>query len=230
MNTASMPRRKVSGTKDNIPIRYGLEAWYRFNRGITNTGNCSAWADFSGNQRPLLQATAANQPAIRPNGSIAFDGVASFMQATFTLIQPCTIYLLMAQPGWTSGKIMLDGSTGTAKLTQSSGTQGIVANAGSALSAGTAIGIGTYGVVAVVFNGANSVYQSAGGGPSVTITGDAGTGNPGGITIGADRSAANFARVNFREIAVYSQAHDATTRLNMLRYMGRIYSSVGGVM
>lgn len=226
MNSA----RTVKGNSDNIPVRYGLAAWYRYRRGITNVSGCSSWADMSGNSRPLLQATAANQPSIMSTGELLFDGTNDYLQATFTLIQPCTIYLLFRQPTWTSGDVIFDGATGTVKATQSSGTQGIVANAGSALSAGTAIGLDSYGVLSTVFNGTGSVYQSAGGGPSVTITGDAGAGNPGGITLGATQAPGNYANIGVREMAVYSVAHDAPTRLNILRYLSKIASSVGGVM
>ncbi len=231
MNTATMPRRAVKGANDNIPYRVNLAAWYRFHRGITNTsGRVSSWADMSGNSRPLIQATAAARPTLMSTGEIVFNGVDQALGAAFTLAQPATIYMLFRQITWTSGDIILDGSTGTAKLTQSSGTQGIVADAGSALAAGTAIGLGlNYGVLCVVFNGTSSVYQSAGGGPSVTITGDAGAGTPGGITLGSDRSAGNFANIGVRELAVYSRAHDAPTRLQVLRYMGKQSASVGGV-
>ena len=160
-----------------------------------------------------------------------FDGSNDTVTAAFTLVQPFTVYMLFRQITWTSGRIIVDGSTGTTKITQSSGTQGLVANAGSSLAAGTAIGLGlSYGVLAAVFNGTSSVYQSAGGGPSVTITGDAGAGNPGGITLGSDRSGANNANIGVRELVVYSSAHDAQTRLGVLRYLARLASSVGGVM
>lgn len=226
MNTT----RVVKGSNDNVPVRVSLAAWYRFRRGITNASGCSNWADMSGNSRPLLQATASKRPTLLSTGELVFDGSSMTMAAAFTLPQPCTIYMLFRQIGWTSGNIILDGNTGTAKVTQSSGTQGLVANAGSALSAGTAIGINSYGVLCVIFNGTSSVYQSAGGGPSVTVTGDAGSNTPGGITIGSDRSGTNPANIGVREVAVYSAAHDATTRLGMLRYFAKIASSVGGVM
>ncbi len=226
-----MPRRVVKGANDNVPIRVSLAAWYRFRRGITNASGCSVWYDYSGNQNPLLQATASLRPAILSSGELLFNGTSHTMAAAFTLVQPFTVYLLFRQVTWTSGDIILDGNTGTTKVTQSSGTQGLVANAGSALSAGTAIGLGTnYGCLCTVFNGTSSVYQSAGGGPSVTITGDAGAGNPGGITLGSDRSGTNPANIGVREMVVYSAAHDAITRLAMLRYLGRLASTVGGVM
>lgn len=228
--TAVAARRVIKGVIDTIPVGVNLAAWYRYRRGMTNQSGCSAWADYSGNGRNLLQATASLRPAILSDGTLLFDGVSHTMAAAFTLAQPYSLYILFSQPTWTSGDIILDGNTGTAKLTQSSGTQGIVANAGSSLSAGTAIGLNSYGVAGMVINGASSVYQSAGGGPSVTITGDAGANTPGGLTLGSDRSGTNPANIAVREIAIFTGAHDATTRLRLLRYLAHLGASVGGVM
>lgn len=228
--TIATAARSIKGTNDMVPIRVNLAAWYRFRRGLTNQSGCSSWADMSGNSRPLLQATASLRPALLASGELVFDGASHTMAAAFTLAQPCTIYMLFRQITWTSGDIILDGNTGTAKLTQSSGTQGIVANAGSALSAGTAIGLNSYGISCVVWNSTTSVYQSAGGGPSVTITGDANTNTPGGITVGSDRSGTNPANIGVREVCVFTGAHDATTRLSIIRYLGRVAGTVGGIM
>ncbi len=213
----------VGGSKRNIPVRVNLAAWYRFNNGITNQSGASVWADSSGNSRPLLQATAALRPRIFSSGAIITDGTNDYMQAAFTLIQPFTVYMLFRQSTWVSGGFVFDGATGTTKVTQASSSPQLTMDGGSALTANAAAVIGSAGVssvMACVFNGANSVFQVAGGGPSVTVTGDAGAGNPGGITIGASRSPGNYGNIVYREIAIYSQAHDATTRLRILRYLG----------
>jgi hypothetical protein len=220
----------VMGTKQNIPVRVNLAAWYRFRHAITNQSGCSVWADYSGNSRPLLQATAANRPALLSTGELVFDGATSFMQATFTLIQPLTVYILFRQITSASGRIIFDGVTANCRLSQST-ANAVTISAGSSLADNTTIPVSStqYGVAACVFNGASSVLQTAGGGPSVTITGNANTNNPGGITVGADRSGANFSNIGVREIAVYTGAHDATTRLGLLRYMAGVNASVGGV-
>jgi hypothetical protein len=49
-----------------------LEAWYRFNTGITlNGSDVSAWADSSSNSFNMVQATASEQPAYN-SGNIEF--------------------------------------------------------------------------------------------------------------------------------------------------------------
>ena len=50
----------------------GLEAWYKFNTGITlNGSDVSAWADSSSNSFDMVQATATEQPAYN-SGAIDF--------------------------------------------------------------------------------------------------------------------------------------------------------------
>lgn len=55
----------------------GLEAWYKFQTGITlNGSDVSAWADSSSNSFDMVQATASEQPAYN-SGAIDFDASAS---------------------------------------------------------------------------------------------------------------------------------------------------------
>ena len=55
----------------------GLEAWYKFQTGITLNGtDVSAWADSSSNSFDMVQATASEQPAYN-SGAIDFDASAT---------------------------------------------------------------------------------------------------------------------------------------------------------
>ena len=55
----------------------GLEAWYKFQTGITLNGtDVSAWADSSENSFDMVQATASEQPAYN-SGDIDFDASAT---------------------------------------------------------------------------------------------------------------------------------------------------------
>jgi len=55
----------------------GLEAWYKFQTGITlNGSDVSAWADSSTNSFNMLQSTASEQPAYN-SGNIEFDSSAT---------------------------------------------------------------------------------------------------------------------------------------------------------
>ena len=225
--TASRIRK--GSTRNNIPTRVNLAAWYRFHLGITNvSGKCSSWYDYSGNQRPLLQATASARPTINSDGSLTFDGVSQYLQAAFTLAQPFTIYAALRQLAWTSTNVLLAGYAASIALTQKTASPGIAASAGTDLTVSNTIPVGVNGVLCFVGNSTSSVYQAGGGAASVTTTGDANTNGPGGLTLGASASPGNYANVRFFEVAVFSAAHDANTRLQILRYMARI-AQVGGV-
>lgn len=226
--TVMAPSRRVSH-KATLAQRVSLAAWYRYRIGITNiNGACSSWADQSGNMRPLLQSTAANRPTVNSDGSLTFDGSASYMQATFTLAQPFTIYLAFKPISWTLNDVILDGVTASTTLTQSATTPGITAAAGSNLTANTTIAVGSKGVCCFVGNGTSSRYQAAGGAASVTVTGDAGSNDPGGLTLGASQTPTGYANIQVYELIAYSVAHDATTRLQVMRYLGRV-AQVGGI-
>lgn len=214
---------------DNIPIRTNLAAWYRYHVGITNVGGfCSSWYDNSGNQRPLLQASASARPTINSDGSLSFDGSNDFMQATFTLIQPMTVYLAFMPLSDTNNDVLFDGVTGTTTLSQDTNASTYDINAGSALAYSGTILANTKAVIAVVFNGTAARVQAGNGAASITSSGDAGANNAGGITLGASQAPGSFANIRVYELAVFSVAHDATTRLRMLRYMARV-AQVGGV-
>ena len=59
-----------------------LEAWYKFQTGITlNGSDVSAWADSSTNSFNMVQATASKQPAYN-SGNIDFDASASQILST----------------------------------------------------------------------------------------------------------------------------------------------------
>lgn len=220
---------KRGAMRHGLNVRVNMAAWYRYRIGITNiSGACSSWADQSGNMRPLVQASSTLQPLVRSDGALVFDGVNDYLQAAFTLVQPFSVYLAFNQITWTSGDAIFDGVTAATKVTQAGSSPGLAANAGSALSTDTTIGVNTNGVIAFVANSTSSVYQAAGGAASVTTTGDAGANNAGGITLGALQAPSNYGNIAVYEMIVYSVAHDATTRLQIMRYLGRI-AQVGGI-
>jgi hypothetical protein len=65
----------------------GLEAWYKYQSGITlNGSDVSAWADSSENSFDMVQDTASEQPAYN-SGAIDFDASASQSLQTGTDIE-----------------------------------------------------------------------------------------------------------------------------------------------
>ena len=205
------------------PVPANLAAWFRFGVGITVTGaGVSTWADQSGNGRDLLQGTDTNRPALQTDGSILFDGVDNFLQTGgFTLDQPETFYLLCNQITWTNNDTFCDGVGGASAILQSSVSPNVVAAAGTA-SAEIATTLGAYQVFTAVFNGASGSLQVNNSAGTVE---NLGTGNAGGLTLGATRAPGNFANIRVKEVILYSAAHNAATRSRVIRYL----SQVGGV-
>lgn len=227
--TLGRTSKRQASMRPNLNVRVNLAAWYRYRIGVTNiSGGCSSWADQSGNMNALLQGTAANRPTVRSDGALVFDGIAQYLQATFTLSQPLSIYLAFNQLSWTVGDAIFDGATAAVKLTQATASPGLAANAASALTTDTTIGVNQNGVIAFVANSTSSVYQAAGGAASVITSGDAGTNNAGGLTLGALQAPSNYGNIAVYEMIAYSVAHDAPTRLQIMRYLGRI-AQVGGI-
>lgn len=194
-------------------------AWYRFGVGLTVAGGLvSRWDDFSGNKRPLLQATGANQPAADGKGGITCDGSATFMQAAFTLANGCTIGYLLNQVAWTSGNVIADGGTSGAgvngALVQTSGSPQLNLNCGSAACPATGAVIGKWITVIAVCNTTSSFLFTE----QVSATaGSAGSNALGGITLGASADGSTkFGNCGFREVVVFNSVFD-DTRIRTLR-------------
>lgn len=195
-------------------------AWYRFGQGITMAPAVSQWADQSGNGRHFAQASASAQPSLQADRSILLDGVAQYLiTSAFTLPQPATAYLLFKQVTFTAGDRIFDLNIGgtTATCTQNPSTPGIRFNAGVALdSAGLALD--TYGVMAVVLNGANSAIQIN----NVLVSGDAGANNPTGFVLGATQTPGNFGNIQVKEALLFGAAHSASQRAAVVNYLSRV--------
>lgn len=200
-------------------------AWFRYGVGITVTGaGVSQWSDQSGNARPLLQATDTNRPALQADNSILFDGVDNFLKTdTFTLDQPCTLYLLAKQATWTINDVLAAGfTTATGRIWQRTATPTIALFSGSATASNANLAVDTYGAIAAVFNGASSVLQVN---MTTPTTGDAGAANLAGLTLGADGAPASYGNVQVKEFMAFAAAHDANQRAAVIAYL----RSVGGV-
>ena len=213
---------KQDGTVHASPITPA--AWYRSGTGFTTATGVSAWADQSGNSRTLAQATGTKQPLQQSDGSLLFDGSDDFLQATFTLNQPCTFYLLFKQITWTSfDRVMDAGAATVTDLFQGGGAApGLRCNAGSTFGLDSSVPMGTYEVVTVVFNGASSIMQVN---QTSQTAAAGGANNPGGITLAADVSGTSNGNVQIREVMIAASAHDQATRNRIAAYM----MALGGV-
>ena len=198
-----------------------LELWCKWNQGITVTGSgVSQWDDQSGNGNHLKQATDGNRPAKQSDGSILFDGVDNFLKAdAFTLNQPTTVYLLGKQVTWTDQDYIYDGNTllgGSCR--QLTATPNIRQHAGVLSGNNTDWVLDTDAVVTSVFNSTSSLLQVNN---ETAITGDAGTNNMGGFTLGVRGDLiSGWSNIQVKEVIIYSVAHDANTRTKVVNYLG----------
>lgn len=201
------------------PIREGMAAWYRKGRGITAVaGAVSAWADASGMNHNLVQASTSAQPTAQDDGSVLFDGIAHYLESSFALTQPETVYMMFKQVTWTLNDYVMDGfGANTARVGQEVGTPKLQLYAGSFAAANGDLAVDTYGAVAIVFNGASSLIQVN---ENAATTGDAGAANMGGIVLGAlGNGLSGFSNIQVKEVIVYSGAHDAGQRARNIAYL-----------
>lgn len=115
--------------------------------------------------------------------TVLYDGSSQVLAsgAIAAMVQPCVISIIIKHITWTANDRWFDGYIyNSARITQAVSSPNIRAYAG--LSSGTlSVPLDTWGVLTVIFNGANSWLQWNDGTP---VEGNFGAGNPGGIRIG----------------------------------------------
>ena len=182
-----------------IPSRKpNLEAWYRYNSGLTVTGSgISQWDDISGKDRHATQSTDASRPNKEADGSALCDGVDDFLDGGIvTISQPHTVYALVKLITWTASDVIIGFGGGTNRFIYQAGVSPQIQ-----LNNGTLLGsisptLGGYNIICAVSNGASSVLQLDNGTP---VTGDAGASAIGRIVIGSNNLVGNFAHAQYKE-------------------------------
>jgi hypothetical protein len=143
----------------------------------------------------LLQATGTKQPLWVTPGTIRFDGVDNFLKsAAFTWNQPEFIYILFKQITWTSIDRIFDGNAnngGSLYQFVSSPNLRFYAGGATALPEGGEpnFALNTWGIARVLFNGADSKFIIDNNTP---VTGNPGTNNMGGLTLGKIGTSENY--------------------------------------
>jgi len=213
-------------------------AWYDSKDLTTITkdgGNLvSLWKDklLSGNN--VAQATALKQPIWSADGLLfdgLLDGNGDFLRGSFTLNQPEFIYLVFQQKTWHSSGAIIDGFANYSGLLHQTGfTEFFKPYANTYGPSCPYVGNadGTTGgylnktlLTKVLFNGANSSIKLNG---SFAQTGDFGTKNMAGLTIGAN-SGSDRANVLIKEIIIRKTADDSSTQLQIYNYLKNKYKT-----
>lgn len=164
----------------------------------TFTNGATFVSSGTGETYTLTNTAIATPAAIISSPFIITNGVAHFMQAAYAGVQPRSLDFVLMPPMWTIGKYVADGTTAnTLGLAKTTSTPRLSINAGSAAAENAGAALRAKHVVQIILNGASSSIRVDGG---VATTGNAGAGNPGGITIGADGAGLNFGAMWFQEI------------------------------
>lgn len=200
-------------------------AWYQFGTSITNSTTFT-WGDCSGNGRNLT-ATGAARPTINTDGSIQFDGVADVLAVSFAIVAPATAYIFFRQDSWTAGEVVFDGAPAAsiAALIQAGTTPALVIGTGATTIGPSLVpSIGAYCAMMVRWGTSNTVpsaqqtmiYPRTYDG----ISGTSGVTSIGGVTLGADGSAAaSFANVSIKEFMIFPLAHVGSMHRRVMRYL-----------
>jgi hypothetical protein len=182
--------------------------------------------DKSTNHRNIEQSTVANYPAylssyINSKDVIWFDGVSDRLKTTFALAQPLTIFLLAKVRNTVEGySYILDGGTDDhCALYRGSLSRNVSPYAGTTPGAIT-ISDDNIHVIDTTFNGASSAIGLDGG---TQITGNAGTSDPSGLTLGSSGGTGSFfSPLNLIAIIGYNKVLSTTERKNVVNYLKKL--------
>ena len=212
-------------------------AWFRADSGVDTkpSGNVELWTDGFGTGSDLAQTTNSDRPlfvASDPNFNnkpvIRFDGVSEFMATpafSADLSQPNTMFVVCRMIDLDSGiKYLVDGIELTKRhlfnVHIDSGRPWS-AFAGAELK-GSNADTNTH-IHAIRFNTTNSGYYLGGG--SVDASGDIGSFDLSGLTVGSNFANSNFTNVDVAEIILYDKLVSDSEMNQIGRYLGNRYAS-----
>lgn len=207
-----------------LPISMVPAAWYDASRSsAADAAAISSFYDYSGNARHAVQASGTLQPQIKvaiQNGlRIArFDGVDDYLKVVFTLPRPVTTFTVaMLRTSPADNAAFLDGGSFQTMAH-------FAPTVGSPLRmyAGATLSIGTTDTTA--FHRYCSVWNSASSSGQIddvaAVTGDAGSGTPGGVTLGMGGSGTNWpGAYDIGEVIVVPRVCTASEILSTLAYL-----------
>jgi len=196
-------------------------AWYDYMENVTTSGSdVTEWGDKTGNGNNL---TSASQPPELTDTGILFNGTDEELSSgAKTLNQPEFIYMVFKQVTWALNDYVFDGRTTiSGALTQDATSGEIKAAAGSFSAANSNLPINTYGIVRVLFNGALSKLVVN---DTTPITGDFGSANMSGFTLGRRGQSTRFSNIEVKEIIIRKTADTEPDETAIYNYLKNKYS------
>lgn len=147
-------------------------------RDLSARGNHLRCTNFGG----VTYIGGASRPTAR-DGYLEFDGVNDQLLASFASTAIFTRVSRIRQTTWTNGDRIFGGrSAQQGELMQTGSSPRVSMYSGTFLSALTQVTLGNWHTVTETFNGASSTIHVNG---VLASSGNVGSGNPGGITVGA---------------------------------------------
>jgi hypothetical protein len=186
---------------------------------VKDGGNLVAdWQDILLSGHDLEQATGSRKPLWTTDG-VVFDASTStdhMKTATFTLVQPTFIYMVVKNVTWISSGYWFDGFTADGGYVYNSGT-----TPSNRVSAGSpsdvfSVSVGTVHIIRVLFNGASSKIIVDNDTP---ITGNWGTGTMDGLTLGNASGFYAPGAVTYQEIIVRNISDSSGDEADIYTYL-----------
>lgn len=213
-----------------LPVTLGLMMHLQAQRilGLVNGSPVSTWLDQSGNNFHATQATASFQPIFTTNALnglavVSFDGVNDYLVSSLARTQPYSVFIVgKTAPGGVN-QYYLDGANGN---------EGVVSNVSVANRVGMYAGVvldrpsidGDYQIIYASFNGASSTIVRN----SVATTGNAGTQNTSGTTIGRYAGGGYSLHGDIAEMCIYNRVLTSAEQLAVEEYLSMLYGIVLG--
>jgi hypothetical protein len=202
---------RPSSTWINVPADLsdgGTKFLLDYTLGVTQVANLvSSWADMLGGGVALVEAHDTEKPTLDLDGSldadgilddgIIFDGVDNRLSASFAWVQPEMVYIVMKVLSWTINDILFDGGvshSGKSYQTTATPTHSIAAGIPACPISYT---LNKWIIVRAYFSGVNSYHILNNAAP---VTGNAGTIDMAGFTLGSRFQATNWGNVKVKGV------------------------------
>ena len=187
------------------------------------SGYLTVWADYlgSGNNLAYYSAYPTSTPLWTSNGIVTFTADSSTELRIYNEFHnpPITWYMVVDYKEWVTNKRLAAGYTGGGRLwTGSAGDNPdlFIESIGPI----TDLSTNTFGIITVVWDGANSLIQVNNGTPA---TGDTGTPNMLGLMLGQRGSHAVYDNLAFKEFIVRDVADNEAARTLVYDYLWNKY-------
>jgi len=195
-------------------------AWYDGNLELTT----AQWNDqgagghdiiFTGSP-PIISGATPDRDAVRFNGIDELGQV-----ATPPIDQPFTIYIVLNSIAWgANDRVFDDGVTQDQKLLfQETATPNLTARAGSSISSSPDLALGTFGIVAVVYNGGSSEIRTN---LNAAVTGNIGTRDGDGITLASRATVGVHWNGEIGYLIIRDVADATSVQTNIITQLGAI--------